>query len=96
MLATSPYGSLDGASLTTSFDVATGRALFPSLYFTGFGFYYVQFRVVSNPPDFNLTLNQKMIIINPDHVGMTIEEEYEVKVHVYAFIKLNLICLIRY
>lgn len=79
MLGSSPYGSLDGV-LTSSFDPSTGRALFPDLKMDGFGVFYVQFRVVLNPPDFNLTLNHKMTIKNPAHVGMTIEEEYEVKV----------------
>lgn len=79
MLGTSMYGSLDGV-LTSSFDSSTGRALFPDLNITGFGMYYVQFRVVSDPPDFNFTFNHKLNIKNPAHVGMTIEEEYEIKV----------------
>lgn len=73
------YGDLSGV-LTTTFDPASGRALFPGLQVTGFGVFYVQFQVYSNPADYNFTLNHKMYIINPNHVGMTIEETYEVKV----------------
>ncbi|KAL4228553.1 Fibrocystin-L [Mactra antiquata] len=73
------YGSLDG-TLTSSFDPSTGRAMFPDLNITGFGMFYVQFRVVSNPPDYNLTLNHKLNIMHPNHVGMIIEDTYEVEV----------------
>ncbi|XP_053372863.1 fibrocystin-L-like [Mercenaria mercenaria] len=79
LLGSSPYASLDGV-LTSSFDTATGQAMFPDLTLTGIGMYYLQFNVVSNPPDFKLTLNEKMGIKHPSHVGMTIEEEYEVQV----------------
>lgn len=58
--------------------------MFPDLTLTGFGMFYVQFRVISNPPDFNITLNHKLNIKSPAHVGMTIEEEYELKVHEIA------------
>lgn len=79
ILGSSSYASLSGTP-TSTFDLATGRVMFPDLALTGFGIFYVQFRVTSNPPDFNLTLNHKMAIKNPAHIGMTIEEQYEVKV----------------
>lgn len=79
MLVDSPYGSLSGV-LSTTFDPASGQALFPDLNVTGFGTFYVQFRAYSDPADYNITLNHKMFIINPAHIGMTIEETYEVKV----------------
>jgi hypothetical protein len=79
MLGSSPYASLYGTP-STSFDLATGRVMFPDLALNGFGMFYVEFRVISNPPDFNMTLNHKMAIKNPAHVGMTIEEQYDVKV----------------
>lgn len=79
MLTDSPYGSLGGV-LSTTFDPVSGQALFPNLNLTGFGIFYVQFRVYSDPADYNITLNHKMYIINPQHIGMTIEETYEVKV----------------
>ncbi|KAL4228989.1 Fibrocystin-L [Mactra antiquata] len=80
LLGNSRWGSLDGVGLSTSFDLVTGRAMFPSLHFTGFGMYYIQFRVVSNPPDFNITLNHKMVIKNPAHIGMNIERASEIQV----------------
>ena len=80
MLGNPKYGKLQGV-LSTVFNPVTGRALFPHLKITGFGFFYVQFRVNSDPSDFNLTLNEKMIIMNPDHVGMVAEEQYEIQVH---------------
>ncbi|XP_060573258.1 fibrocystin-L-like isoform X2 [Ruditapes philippinarum] len=79
LLGSSNYASLSGV-FTSSFDATSGRALFPDLTLTGFGMYYLQFRVISNPPDFNLTLNHKLNIKNPSHVGMTVEEDYEVQV----------------
>ena len=79
LLVASTYGSLAG-SLTTTFDPTSGQAMFPDLQMSGFGIYYIQFRVVSNPADFNMTLNERFVIVNPAHIGMTIEETYEVKV----------------
>jgi hypothetical protein len=79
MISASDYASLAGTT-TISFDTVTGRVMFPDLSFTGFGTFYLQFRVVSDPPDFNLTMNHKIPIKNPTHVGMTVEETYEVKV----------------
>ena len=79
MLGTSKYGSLSG-TLSASFDVSTGQALFPDLTLTGLGMYYLKFTVTSTPDDYNLTTNYKVNVINPSHIGMTIEETSEVKV----------------
>ncbi|XP_045210443.2 fibrocystin-L-like isoform X2 [Mercenaria mercenaria] len=79
LLGSSPYADLEG-HLASSFDTSTGRAMFPDLNITGFGIYYVQFRVVSDPPDFNLTLNHKLNIKLPSHVDMIVEEQYEVQI----------------
>ena len=79
MLGNPQYGGLSGV-LTTTFDQITGQALFPNLQITGFGFFYIQFRVYSDPPGFNFTRNEKMHIMNPAHVGMVPEEEYEIQV----------------
>ena len=79
VLGNPKYGSLNGV-LTATFNPATGQALFPDLNITGFGIFYIQFHVVSSPPDFDTTLNYKMNIMNPAHVGMVPEEEYEIQV----------------
>lgn len=79
MLGNPKYGGLTGV-LTTTFDAITGRALFPNLQITGFGFFYIQFRVYSDPPGFDFNLNEKMKIMNPAHVGMVPEEEYQIQV----------------
>lgn len=79
MLMDSPYGTLGGV-LSTTFDPTNGQALFPDLNITGYGVFYVQFRVYSDPADYNMTLDYKMYIVNPAHIGMAIEETYEVKV----------------
>lgn len=79
---------LGGSSLYTDltgftslpFDISTGRAMFPDLGFTGYGIFYIQFRVVSSPEDFNLTFNQRAIVKDTTHVLMNMETEYEMRV----------------
>ena len=87
MLIDSPYASLGGVSSTT-FDPASGQALFPDLNITGFGTYYIQFRVYSDPIDYNMTYNHKLYIVNPDHIGMVVEETYELKVIIRIVLEL--------
>ena len=79
MLGNPKYGGLNGV-MSTTFDSITGRAIFPNLNITGFGFFYIQFSVYSDPPGFNFTLNEKMHIMNPLHVGMVAEDESEIQV----------------
>ena len=66
--------------LTADFDPSSGQALFPDLNMTGFGFFYIKFNIVSEPADFNISLSYKLNILNPAHVGMVAEEEYEIQV----------------
>jgi hypothetical protein len=75
MISPSNYATLGGTT-TMSFDTYTGRVMFPDLSFTGFGFFCLQFRVVSDPPDFNMTMKHKMIIKHPKHIDMIVEETY--------------------
>ena len=79
LLGNSQYSTLDGV-LSTTFDPMTGRAIFPNLMLTGFGFFYIRFRVYSDPADFDFTINERMKILNPKFVGMIPEEEYEIQV----------------
>ena len=80
LLGNPQYGGLDGV-LSTTFDTMTGRALFPNLNITGFGFFYIRFRVYSDPAGFNFTINERMKILNPKFVGMVPEEEYQIEVN---------------
>ena len=66
--------------LTTNFDPLTGEAMYTDLAVTGVGVYYIQFNVVSTPPDYNLTLNQKVITRRPSHSGLMIQESNEIRV----------------
>ncbi|XP_060603397.1 fibrocystin-L-like isoform X3 [Ruditapes philippinarum] len=79
MISPSNYSTLGGTT-TISFDPNTGRVMFPDLLFTGFGTFCLQFRVVSDPPDFNMTMNHKIIIKHPKHIDMIVEETYKVMV----------------
>lgn len=79
LLADSKYGNLAG-DLSANFDLMTGQATFPNLSITGFGIFYIQFCVYSDPPEYNLTLNERMVITNPRHVGLVPEEQYDIKV----------------
>ena len=88
------YGSLSGV-LTADFDPSSGQALFPDLNMTGFGIFYIKFRVVSDPADFDITLKHKINILHPNHVGMVVEEEYEIQVNSWLspLIKLSVMSL---
>ncbi|XP_052286416.1 fibrocystin-L-like [Dreissena polymorpha] len=86
MLATSQYTDLEGAMATT-FDPFSGQASFPNLTMTGFGVYYLQFRVVSDPADFDLTLDLKLEVMSANHAGVTPEDDKEVKVKFEADFK---------
>ena len=79
VLGNPTYGNVSGV-LTADFDPASGQALFPDLNVTGFGVFYVQFHVLSDPADFDFYLNYKLNVLHPNHVGMVVEEEYEIKV----------------
>lgn len=79
MLGKPTYGNLTG-ELNSLFNATTGRALYPDLNITGFGFYYIKFRVYSEPPDCDFTFNEKMIIMNPENLAMIPEEEYKIQV----------------
>ncbi|XP_045208899.2 fibrocystin-L-like [Mercenaria mercenaria] len=79
MLGSSPHRNVTG-TCNTSFDAMTGEAIFSNLSFTGFGVYYLQFSIVSNPPEYSLTLNHRVIIKSPALYNSTIEEVYEVKI----------------
>ncbi|XP_053372850.1 fibrocystin-L-like [Mercenaria mercenaria] len=79
MLSSSPYANVTG-TFNTSFDPETGLAIFPNLSFSGFGIYYLKLIVVSDPPEYNLTLNHRVTISSLKHSNSTIEEVCEVKV----------------
>ncbi|WAR05573.1 PKHL1-like protein, partial [Mya arenaria] len=79
MLKASEYGDLGGAVATT-FDPASSQAMFMGLNMSGYGVFYVQIHVVSDPPDYDLTVNHKLNIMNPAHVGLVVEETYELSV----------------
>lgn len=87
MLTPSPYSDLEGA-VDTTFDPFSGQASFPNLTMTGFGVYYLQFHVVSNPADYDLTLDLKLEVMSASHAGVTPEADKEVKVNLRF--KLNL------
>ncbi|XP_053372849.1 fibrocystin-L-like [Mercenaria mercenaria] len=79
MLASSSYSNVTG-TFNTSFDPETGLAIFPNLSFSGCGIYYLKFIVVSDPPEYNLTLNHRVTILSLEHDNTTIEEICKVKV----------------
>lgn len=79
MLGNPKYGDLGGV-LSTTFDPITGRAIFSNLRITGFCFFYIQFRIYSEPTEYNFTLNEKMYIMNPLHVGLVSEAKSKIQV----------------
>ncbi|XP_053388767.1 fibrocystin-L-like isoform X2 [Mercenaria mercenaria] len=78
LLHSSVYANLTGF-LNTSFDEETGRVTFYNLTVTGVGWYYLKFRVLSDPPEYNLTLSWRLAIKDPAHVNMTVEESTTIK-----------------
>jgi len=57
--------------------------MFPDLNITGYGFFYIKFQFTSFPAEYSFTLNEKIEILSPSHVGMVIEESYEMQVNIF-------------
>ena len=79
MLRTSDYANLTGI-LNASFDVDTGLATFYNLSMSGFGLYFLQINVISDPPEYNVSFNWMVTIRDPLTVNMTVAETSSVKV----------------
>jgi hypothetical protein len=80
MIRPSVYADLTGIH-NTPFDVGTGRASFYNMSVTGYGLYFLQITVVSNPQEYILTYNWRVQIKDPRLVNMTVEETSLVQVN---------------
>ncbi|XP_052805044.1 fibrocystin-L-like isoform X2 [Mya arenaria] len=79
LLGNSLHGDLQGTT-TATFDPITGLASFRDLNITGFGMFYMKFHVTTDPAGFDLTHYHKLVVVNPDHIGLFVDESYDMEV----------------
>lgn len=81
LVGDTPYADLQGTT-TLTFDPDSGEAFFPSLAISGVGAYYIEINVTTTPAGYSMTEYLKVMVINPDHVGMVPEESFTMEVNI--------------
>lgn len=79
LLEKSKYGHLSDTHMT-EVDVNTGHILFRNLSFIGFGVFYLQITVESDPAEYNLTFSYKQVVLRPSKPTNDSKTEHIVKV----------------